>query len=119
MNSERSTFDQEAESDAIEFVNKLNELSVTFDQLCEERHHEGQDKYGKFTFLGNDIARMMLEELADTVNYCKYQAIKILLLQEALEREIADSGLVEDGEEEITIGIQSFKGTKDAGWGKN
>lgn len=109
-------FEREAESEAIEFVNKLNELSQTFEDLCHERHVEGQEKYGKFTFLGNDVVRMMLEELADTANYCRYQAIKLLLIQEGLEKMLSETGLVEDGDEEITIGIQSFKGTKDVGW---
>ena len=109
--------DQEAESEAIEFIEGINRLSLLFDNLCSERHAMGQEEYGKLTFLGNDVVRMMLEELADTANYCRYQAIKLMLLQEALELKLAGSDLVKDGEEEITVGLQSFKGVKDVGWG--
>ncbi len=110
--------DQEAESETIEFIESINRLSELFDTLCTERHIDGQGKYGKLTFLGNDVVRMMLEELADTANYCRYQAIKLMLLQEALELKLAGSDLVKDGEEEITVGLQSFKGVKDIGWNR-
>lgn len=108
--------EKEAESEALEFIEKMNQFSAAFDVLCDERHREGQQEYGKFTFMANDVVRMMIEELADTANYCRYQAVKLLFLQEGLERMLAGSGLVGEGEEEITIGIQSFKGTKDTGW---
>lgn len=115
--SENGDFEAKAESEAVQFIGEINRLSELFDNLCAERHTEGQGKYGKLTFLGNDVVRMMLEELADTANYCRYQAIKLMLLQEALERQIAGSGLIEDGEEQIMLGVQAFKGVKDVGWG--
>lgn len=108
--------EEDVKSEVTEFVDKVNRLGTMFENLCVERHVEGQEKYGKYTFLGNDVTRMMLEELADTANYCRYQAVKLMLLQEALESQIAGSGLIADGEEEITLGVKAFRGTKDVGW---
>lgn len=104
--------------EAREFVGRIQELSEGFDRLCQERHLKGQEEYGKLTFLGNDVTRMMIEELADTVNYCRYQAIKLMLLQEALEEQLADQ-LLEEGQEEITIGVKAFRGVADVGWRGN
>lgn len=89
--------------------------SESFDKLCQERHAAGQQEYGQFTFLGNDVVRMMMEELADTSNYCRMQFIKLMLLQEALEGKLSEE--TTDGES-ITIGVKSFKGTRDIGWDK-
>lgn len=86
-----------------------------FNDLRKARHEMGQEKYGKFTFLGNDVIRMMLEELADLGNYVEYQAAKLLLLQEVLERDPRLAEQTKDGH--ISIGVEAFKGTKD-GWGK-
>ena len=59
---------------------------------------------------------MMLEELADTSNYCRMQAIKLLMLQEILEQELDDKLSMDTGERDINFGAQAFKGTKDVGW---
>lgn len=114
--AEHEEHDKTAENETIEFVNTINRLGLEFDKLCIERHEMGQQEYGKFTFLGNDVVRMMLEELADTANYCRYQSVKLLLLQHALERHIDSSGMVAEGEQEITIGVGAFKGVGDVGW---
>lgn len=106
----------EDKNEAAEFVDLVNTLGAEFENLCLMRHEEGQDKYGKFTFLGNDVTRMMIEELADTVNYCRYQAVKLLLLQTMLENELEDKGVTGEGKDEITIGVKAFKGVKDVGW---
>jgi hypothetical protein len=95
----------------------LNRLAVEFDKLCIERHEKGQEEYGVFTFLGNDVIRMMLEELADTTNYCRMQAIKLMLLQEALEGQLAENPQLVS-ETKIAMGWQAFKGTSEAGWVK-
>lgn len=108
-------FDKDAEKEVIEFTGHLQELSERFDQLCQERHEMGQSEYGKLTFLKNDVVRMMIEELADTANYCRYQAVKLLLMQQLLEEELADT-LLEEGQEEITIGVKAFRGVADVGW---
>lgn len=97
-------------SDATALQERLNELAALFDELCNRRHLEGAKEYGTFTFLGNDVIRMMIEELADTVNYCRYQAIKLLLLQEMLEN---DDKIKEaaNATGDITVGVESFVGT--------
>lgn len=102
-------------SDAAEVEEYLNAKADQFDKLCDERHEAGQQEYGALTFLGNDVLRMMLEELADTVNYCRMQSIKLLVLQEQLETQLSEGMGFKTGDD-IQIGFQSFKGTKDAGW---
>jgi hypothetical protein len=87
----------------------------TFTDLRKKRHEIGQEKYGQFTFLSNDVIRMMLEELADVANYVEYQAAKLILLQGLLEQDPRLQELTKEGE--ITIGMQAFKGTKE-GWDK-
>lgn len=104
-----------AQPDSTEFIHAVKEISEAFDTLCQERHEKGQKEYGVFTFLSNDVVRMMAEELADTANYCRMQFIKLMLLQTILEEELSKKS--DDGET-ITIGIQSFKGVADRGWKK-
>lgn len=87
----------------------INDLSEAFDKLCEERFRAGQEEYGKFTFLGNDVIRMMMEELADTANYCRMQFVKLMVLQEHIESMIEGTG-------EVQIGAQAFKGVGEVGW---
>ncbi len=87
-------------------IDEINQAVDDFNLLVQERHTAGQIEYGTFTFLGNDVVRMMLEELADTVNYATMQGIKLLILQKRLEAD------------QIPLGIKAFKGTKDVGWKK-
>lgn len=100
-----------------DFAELLKEYSAAFDKLTQERHEVGAKEYGAFTFLENDVVRMMMEELADTANYCRMQFIKLMLLQHALEEEIGQ-GLhgATNQEDNITIGVKSFKGAGDIGW---
>lgn len=103
-----------------DFQEYVNAKAQEFDELCVERHRLGAEEYGTFTFLGNDVVRMMLEELADTSNYCRMQGIKLLLLQEVLEQQLDFDGIGNVNDEEnqnLQIGFESFKGTKD-GWNK-
>jgi hypothetical protein len=95
------------------FAEAMQHFSDKFDDLCAERHKAGQAEYGAFTFLGNDVIRMMMEELADTSNYCRMQFIKLMFLQAHLANELED---VVDEDETINIGLKAFKGTK-TGWG--
>lgn len=105
-----------ASEETQEFLEYVQECSDKFDKLCQERHESGQKEYGQFTFLSNDVVRMMLEELADTVNYCRYQSIKLMILQEHIENDLGFLG--DESSEEITIGVKAFKGTSDVGWSK-
>ena len=107
----------EAESDANKLVQMINKYGAMFDVLCVERHEKGAEEYGQLTFLGNDVVRMMMEELADTANYCRYQYIKLMFLQNQLENRLRTEGLAGDGEDvQLDIGWEPMKGTKDVGW---
>lgn len=92
----------------------MQEFSLRFDELCQRRHEAGAAEYGQFTFIGNDVVRMMAEELADTANYCRMQFVKLMFLQEVLVDQLGDQPFQMNGQD-ITIGSQSFKGTK-GGW---
>lgn len=105
------------EIEAYELEGYMNEKAEEFDTLAAERHQAGADLYGPITFLGNDVIRMMLEELADTTNYCRMQAVKLMILQDRLETELG-SKLGPMQSDNIEMGFQSFKGTKDVGWKK-
>lgn len=115
---EEDDFEVTENNDSAGFVELANELGMEFERLCVERHEKGQLEYGKFTFLENDVVRMMVEELADTVNYCRYQAVKLMLLQTALEEQLVDSPLLKEGDDSITIGVKAFKGVGEVGWKK-
>lgn len=95
-------------------VDKINEITQQWDKLCLERHEAGAAEYGLFTFLGNDVIRMMAEELADTANYCRMQFIKIMLLGEYLAGDLDERGITGA----VTIGLTSFKGTGETGWSR-
>lgn len=96
-----------------ELAEVINRFSEMFDDLCVQRHKIGQERYGPLTFLGNDVIRMMAEELADTANYCRMQFVKIMMLQAHLTNELED----EVGDADVTIGLKAFRGTKE-GWKK-
>lgn len=99
-----------------EELNKvIIEWSEAFDKLTVERHEAGAKEYGVITFLGNDVIRMMAEELADTANYCRMQFIKLMMLSQMLEADPKLSALAND-DGDITIGIQAFKGAGEVGW---
>lgn len=107
--------EKKAQKEAAALSDYLNAKAEQFESLCRERHEAGEKEYGSLTFLGNDVVRMMLEELADTANYCRMQAIKLLMLQEHLEAELAtNDGLIQGTD----LGFNSFQGVKDIGWGK-
>lgn len=91
----------------------MQEYSDFFDELCVKRHEAGAAEYGAFTFLGNDVIRMMAEELADTANYCRMQFIKLMFLQAALEEKLEKEGVQNN-----TVQFQGFKGVGDVGWQK-
>lgn len=91
------------------FKAELQEMEDVFLNLVQQRHETGQVEYGEFTFLENDMIRMMLEELADVVNYARMHAVKLLMYAKSLEDELEKS-------DTPNIGFQSFKGTKDVGW---
>jgi hypothetical protein len=100
----------------------FQELSGDFDKLTQDRHDEGAKEYGVFTFLGNDVIRMMAEELADTANYCRYQFIKLMLLQDSLVTQLEEKGLAEGalfGPDNAKASFDSFRGVGEFGWKKS
>ena len=103
-------------SEGTELAEVMEIWSASFDKLTQERHEAGAKEYGTFTFLGNDVVRMMAEELADTANYCRMQFIKLMILNEAFLADPRIKDLADGSEEEITIGIKSFKGAGTIGW---
>lgn len=102
--------------EAKELTQLMQEYSDSFDKLCQKRHEAGAAEYGQMTFIGNDVVRMMMEELADTANYCRMQFIKLMFLQDVLVDQLGDRPFPTP-EGDITVGSQSFRGTKD-GWKK-
>lgn len=86
----------------------MQALAELFDNLCLARHAAGQEEYGQLTFMTNDVIRMLCEELADTANYCRYQFIKLMILQDRLAEELQTVG---DEEQLEKLGIGTFQGT--------
>lgn len=104
-----------SEDTADAFVKLIQQASEDYDKLCLERHEAGKAEYGAFTFLENDVVRMMMEELADTSNYCRMQYIKLMILQHILEEQLNDKSVTNE-QGNITIGIQAFRGAGKVGW---
>jgi hypothetical protein len=115
--SERAEATIKGLDEAEELAAMVTAFSEQFDMLCQERHDVGEEKYGVATYLGNDVIRMMLEELADTANYCRYQSVKLMILQNHLDQ-LLNEKLTPDEQDNLTIGVEAFKGTKDVGWQK-
>lgn len=88
----------------------ISHTSELFDKLCQERYDKGAEEYGPFTFLENDVVRMLCEELVDTANYARMQFIKLIMLQNQLSEEIQHRPDIVDQH-----GFGTFKGAKD-GW---
>jgi hypothetical protein len=94
-------------------------LSDDFDTLCRERHEAGAVEYGTLTFVGNDVIRMMMEEMADTANYARYQYIKLMLLQNFLVEKLTELGVTEITLPTVDVNFKGdFKGVADMGWSK-
>lgn len=62
-------------------IEEINDLSIEFGNLCQQRHMDGAAKYGAFAFMGKDMIREAGEELADLANYARYAYIKLRLME--------------------------------------
>lgn len=93
----------------------VDSYGLLFEQFCQAREQKGAEEYGKTTFLGNDVLRMMCEELADTANYAKMQFIKLMMMQAYID-DMADKLPKNPDGKTVTIGVEAFKG---AGFGWN
>lgn len=56
-------------------------LRMEFEILCAKRARVGAEEYGQFKYLGNDMYKMIIEELADMANYIRFLYVKIRLHQ--------------------------------------
>lgn len=111
MASEESKTTPKPDGDAEALVRAIEAYSAAFDMLTQERHIAGAKEYGVVSFLGNDVIRMMMEELADTANYCRMQFIKLMLLQQMIEE---DDALPK----QAGTNTDTFKGAGEVGWHK-
>lgn len=85
----------------VDLAEKLAEYSKEFDDLTQERHVMGAEKYGPVNFASVDTIRMAMEEVADLGNYARYTYIKLCLLRDALMDEMPTS-----------LGVDGFFGGK-------
>lgn len=68
-----------------QFLPMLHEQwSKEYDQMCQDRHDMGKEKYGPVKFLEVDSIEMALEEITDMSNYLRYTFIKLKQLQFAI-----------------------------------
>jgi hypothetical protein len=74
----------------------MSQAAADFLDMAHERHEAGATEYGKFKFLENDTLDMLVEELADIVNYCTYTAVKVRLLQRFLAEQAGQLEAVND-----------------------
>lgn len=68
-----------------------------FDELCNIRMEVGREKYGDFTWLQAPTFDMILEEMADQVNYLRFTAVKMRLVQTWLAQQMqgmTDTGFI-------------------------
>ena len=70
---------------------KLNQLFADVEEEALERHDKGAEQYGPLKFLGADTLQEALEEVLDLINYARYTAVKIKLLQEVIAQKAADT----------------------------
>lgn len=96
--------------DTVDPTELMNQLAADFDIVCMDRHQLGQDKYGPFSFLGKDMIEEAIAEIIDMSNYARYQYIKLRMLQMYLAQDPRIAQLA-DAEGNITIGVDSFKGS--------
>lgn len=97
--------DELFEGPMTEQVERIKAFSVDFDELCQQRHLMGAEKYGPLNFVETNTIEMAIEEVADMANYLRYTFIKLRMLQQA----IADQSV---GVEAPSIGLDSWKELK-------
>jgi hypothetical protein len=66
----------------------IAEAARQFHMLRQNRQNQGKEEYGEYTFLQTDTIRMMLEELADLMNYAEMSAVRIILAQAAMVEDV-------------------------------
>ena len=63
-----------------ELLQMIMEGNAAFDELVQQRHDAGAEKYGSFKFLGANTLEEAMEEILDLANYARYTYIKLWML---------------------------------------
>jgi hypothetical protein len=93
--------------EAKEFIDHLSRLFEYVDEEANYRHQDGAEKYGPLKFLTVDTLQEAYEEILDLINYARYTAVKVKLLQEV----IAEQAAASEGSE--TTGAGTFLPTSE------
>lgn len=78
----------------------ISEGNSLFDQMCQDRHDRGAEKYGSLKFMEKNTLDEAMEEVVDLANYARYTFIKLYLLAEQMDAKMA--------EESPNVGPQAF-----------
>jgi len=79
----------------------FEEGSKAFFGMMQQRHMDGEAKYGRVKFMEVNTLEEALEELADLGNYAMYTFMKVWVLNRQL-------AAVTEAPDETTLGVQSF-----------
>lgn len=67
----------------------IAEASLIFDQMCQERHTKGAEKYGPLKFLSANTLEEAMEEVVDLANYARYTFIKLWWMNQQIDEATA------------------------------
>lgn len=84
-----------SEAGVQELIAKINEYSLEYDQKTQERHNEGEKKYGPGTWLGIDTLQHAMDEVLDLGNYARFTYIKLRMLQDKLVEFQSDGSIAQ------------------------
>ena len=114
MSQDSETGTEDGSAPEMSTADVLNMLAAEFDQFCQERHNDGAKEYGPTRFASNNMFQMIAEEMADIANYCRYQYIKLRLMEgtfisDESRTDFTSSG-VQSSEHEVPSGPSAFAG---------
>jgi hypothetical protein len=90
----------------------INEGNSLFDQMCQDRHDKGAEKYGALKFMENNTLDEAMEEIVDLANYARYTFIKLYLLAEQLDAKMANE-VPNVGPQVFSTGNTTFVATRE------
>jgi hypothetical protein len=76
-----------------QLIDRINSYSAEFDQKTQERHDEGEKKYGAGSWLGIDTLQHAMDEILDLANYARFSYIKLRMLQDKIGEFQADASI--------------------------
>lgn len=82
-----------------ELIDAINKYSVEYDEKTQERHNEGERKYGAGSWLAIDTLQHAMDEILDLGNYARFTYIKLRLLQDSLAEFQADTSTKQEQED--------------------